>query len=150
MKRSSAASSPTLGIEFDPDMQTVFERFEIVYVDEDHRHHVRGHPHQRRDRRCRGSCARCSGSPRPRKSTGWTPTSSCMPDGSSFAVTPGVAPTEDDRTVGFLVDDLDDARRELVTTGVEVDEEISTNARFRYLHFRAPDGHLYELLEERG
>ena len=73
-----------------------------------------------------------------------------MPDGSSFAVTPGVAPTEDDRTVGFLVDDLDDARRVLLTAGVEVDEEISTNARFRYLHFRAPDGHLYELLEERG
>ena len=23
---------PTLGIEFDPDMQTVFERFEVVYV----------------------------------------------------------------------------------------------------------------------
>ncbi|MET0887968.1 MAG: VOC family protein [Mycetocola sp.] len=73
-----------------------------------------------------------------------------MPDGSSFAVTPGVAPTEDDRTVGFLVDDLDDARRELLSSEVEVDEEISTNAQFRYLHFRAPDGHLYELLEVRG
>jgi len=24
---------PTLGIEFDPDMQTVFERFEVVYVE---------------------------------------------------------------------------------------------------------------------
>ena len=73
-----------------------------------------------------------------------------MPDGSSFAVTPGVAPTEDDRTVGFLVDDLDDARRVLLAAGVEVDEEISTNARFRYLHFRAPDGHLYELVEARA
>ena len=41
-------------------------------------------------------------------------------------------------------------RRVLLASGVEVDEEISTNARFRYLHFRAPDGHLYELLEERG
>jgi catechol 2,3-dioxygenase-like lactoylglutathione lyase family enzyme len=65
-------------------------------------------------------------------------------------VTPGAAPTEDDRTVGFLVDDLDDARRVLLAAGVAVDEEIATNARFRYLHFRAPDGHLYELLEERG
>ena len=72
-----------------------------------------------------------------------------MPDGSSFAVTPGVAPTEDDRTVGFLVDDLDDARRELLQSGVEVDDEISSNDRFRYLHFRAPDGHLYELIERR-
>ena len=33
MKRSSAASCPTLGIEFDPDMPTVFERFEVVYVE---------------------------------------------------------------------------------------------------------------------
>ena len=72
-----------------------------------------------------------------------------LPDGSSFAVTPGVAPSEDDRTVGFLVDDLDDARRVLVASGVEVDDEISANAHFRYLHFRAPDGHLYELVEER-
>jgi len=73
-----------------------------------------------------------------------------MPDGSSFAVTPGVDPTEDDRTVGFLVDDLDDARRELESAGIEVDDEISANAAFRYLHFRAPDGHLYELVEKRG
>ena len=73
-----------------------------------------------------------------------------MPDGSSFAVTPGVAADEDDRTVGFLVDDLDEARRALLASGVEVDDDISTNAQFRYLHFRAPDGHLYELLEHRS
>ncbi len=72
-----------------------------------------------------------------------------MPDGSHLAVTPGVAPTEDDRTVGFLVDDLDAARGALLASGAEVDDEISTNAQFRYLHFRAPDGHLYELLEVR-
>lgn len=71
-----------------------------------------------------------------------------MADGSTFAVTPGVAPSEDDRTIGFRVDDLDDARLVLLASGVEVDDEISTNARFRYLHFRAPDGHLYELVEE--
>jgi glyoxylase I family protein len=73
-----------------------------------------------------------------------------LPDGSSFAVTPGVAPSEDDRTTGFLVDDLDDARRVLLASGVVVDAEISTNSRFRYLHFRAPDGHLYELVEARA
>jgi glyoxylase I family protein len=73
-----------------------------------------------------------------------------MPDGSSLAVTPGVAPGDDDRTIGFLVDDLDDAHRALVASGVEVDEEISVNERFRYVHFRAPDGHLYELLEDHG
>jgi catechol 2,3-dioxygenase-like lactoylglutathione lyase family enzyme len=72
-----------------------------------------------------------------------------LPDGSSFAVASSVPPDEDDRTVGFLVDDLDDARRVLLASGVEVDDEISANERFRYLHFRAPDGHLYELVEDR-
>lgn len=72
-----------------------------------------------------------------------------LADGSTFAVTAGVGSAEDDRTVGFLVDDLDGARRVLVDSGVEVDDEISSNARFRYLHFRAPDGHLYELVEAR-
>ncbi len=72
-----------------------------------------------------------------------------LPNGSSFAVTPGVAADEDDRTVGFLVDDLDDAFAELQRAGVEIDEEISVNSEFRYLHFRAPDGHLYELVEPR-
>jgi len=72
-----------------------------------------------------------------------------MPDGSSLAVTDGVTPPDDDYTVGFLVDDLDDARLALVASGVEVDDEISVNSQFRYLHFRAPDGHLYELVEPR-
>jgi glyoxylase I family protein len=74
-----------------------------------------------------------------------------LADGSTLAVTPGAdQEAEDDRTVGFLVDDLDAAHRELVDSGVEVDAEISGNARFRYLHFRAPDGRLYELVEERS
>ncbi|MFL6207015.1 MAG: VOC family protein [Acidimicrobiales bacterium] len=72
-----------------------------------------------------------------------------LPNGSSFAVTPGVAADEDDRTIGFLVDDIDEAFRELQAAGVEVDDEISVNAEYRYLHFRAPDGHLYELVELR-
>ena len=72
-----------------------------------------------------------------------------MPDGSSLAVTNGVTPPEDDYTVGFLVEDLEDARHELIASGVEVDDEISVNSQFRYLHFRAPDGHLYELVEPR-
>jgi len=70
-----------------------------------------------------------------------------MPNGSSFAVTPGVAAEEDDRTVGFLVDDLDEARRVLEVSGAEIDDEISVTSELRYLHFRAPDGHLYELIE---
>ena len=73
-----------------------------------------------------------------------------LPDGSSFAVAPGVPPEEDDRTIGFSVDDIDAARARLVGAGVWVDPEVSVNERFRYLHFRAPDGHLYELVEERS
>ena len=34
-------------------------------------------------------------------------------------------------------------------TGVWVDEEVAENDRYLYLHFRAPDGRLYELVEER-
>ena len=37
---------------------------------------------------------------------------------------------------------------ELHAAGVETDG-ISENARWRYTHFRAPDGKLYELVEER-
>jgi len=65
----------------------------------------------------------------------------------------GVAPPEDEgaaeRTIGLLVDDLDGAVAELHTAGVETDG-IAENARWRYTHFRAPDGKLYELVEERA
>jgi glyoxylase I family protein len=66
----------------------------------------------------------------------------------------GVAPPYPDslvaeRTVGLLVDDLDTAVAELHAAGVETDG-ISANARWRYTHFRTPDGRLYELVEERG
>jgi glyoxylase I family protein len=54
-----------------------------------------------------------------------------------------------ERTVGLIVADLDEAIRELHAAGVETDG-ISENARWRYSHFRAPDGKLYELIEERG
>ena len=72
-----------------------------------------------------------------------------LPDGSSFAVTPGVPHGEEDRTIGFSVDDIDEARAALDASGVWVDDEVAENERYRYLHFRAPDGHLYELVEER-
>jgi catechol 2,3-dioxygenase-like lactoylglutathione lyase family enzyme len=71
-----------------------------------------------------------------------------LPDGSSFAVAhPGdMEPAE--RTVGFLVDDVEQAWRELRDAGVAVDDEVSGNERHRYVHLRAPDGQLYELVEE--
>ena len=69
-------------------------------------------------------------------------------NGDVFAV---ARPHEEDdaaeHTIGFLVGDLDGAIAELHATGVETDG-ISENARWRYTHFRLPDGKLYELVEE--
>jgi catechol 2,3-dioxygenase-like lactoylglutathione lyase family enzyme len=69
-----------------------------------------------------------------------------LPDGSSFAVT---SPDDDgpERTVGFLVDDVTAAAAELASAGIAIDDEISSGPTLRYLHFRAPDGKLYELVE---
>jgi glyoxylase I family protein len=62
-------------------------------------------------------------------------------------------PDEEDgsaeRTVGLLVDDVESAAAELQAVGIETDG-INENARWRYTHFRAPDGMLYELVEERS
>jgi catechol 2,3-dioxygenase-like lactoylglutathione lyase family enzyme len=53
------------------------------------------------------------------------------------------------RTIGLLVDDVEAAATELHAAGFETDG-ISENARWRYTHFTAPDGKLYELVEERS
>ena len=71
-----------------------------------------------------------------------------LPDGSSFAV--AAADGMPERTVGFLVEDLDVAIAELRAAHVDIDDEVATNDRFRYVHFRAPDGQLYELVELRS
>lgn len=73
-----------------------------------------------------------------------------LPDGSSFAVASPWGMGETERTLGFLVADVEGAAEELRAAGVSVDEEISDNARDRYVHFRAPDGQLYELVERRS
>lgn len=73
-----------------------------------------------------------------------------LPDGSSFAVADTEAGDTDERTVGFLVADVEVAWHELQAAGVETDPEINVNSRYRYIHFRAPDGRLYELVEERS
>jgi glyoxylase I family protein len=72
-----------------------------------------------------------------------------LPDGSSFAVASpqGMGATE--RSLGFLVDDVDDAVAELTSAGVPVDAHVSSNQRERYVHFTAPDGQVYELVERR-
>ena len=71
-----------------------------------------------------------------------------QPDGSFFAVAGPREMGETSRMIGFLVADLEAAVAELRAAGVEVDEPAE-NDRHRYVHFRAPDGKLYELVQER-
>ena len=71
-----------------------------------------------------------------------------LPNGDVFAI--ATLHEEDgpaERTVGFLVDDLATAVDELHAAEIETDG-IMENDRYRYTHFRAPDGRLYELVEE--
>lgn len=73
-----------------------------------------------------------------------------LPDGSSFVVTSPDEPADLERTVGLLVSDVEQALRELRDAGISTDDEVSSSATQRYVHFRAPDGYLYELVEEVG
>jgi hypothetical protein len=72
-----------------------------------------------------------------------------LPDGSQFAVASPGGMGETARSIGFLVDDLDDALIVLANAGVHVGEKTE-NAGARYAHFRAPDDHLYELVERKA
>ncbi len=72
-----------------------------------------------------------------------------LPDGSYFAVASPGEMGETRRSIGFLVDDLDQAIAELSRRGVQVDSEPAENAAMRYAHFVAPDGRLYELIEHK-
>lgn len=72
-----------------------------------------------------------------------------LPDGSRFAVAHPRGMGDTSRSVGFLVASLDEAVAELRAAGVEVGDQPGENDRLRYVHFRAPGGKLYELIEER-
>ena len=72
-----------------------------------------------------------------------------LPDGSTFAVASPGGMGNTPRSIGFLVDDLDAAAADLRAAGV-VGGPIGENDRTRYLHFRAPDRELYELVERKG
>ena len=72
-----------------------------------------------------------------------------LPDGSRFGVADPRGMGDTSRTIGFLVDDLDAAAAELRAAGAWVADEAGVNHAERYLHFRAPDGALYELIERR-
>ena len=69
-----------------------------------------------------------------------------LADGSSFAVASPGGMGDSARSLGFLVEDLDEAVAELADAGVATDAP-ATNEAERYVHFTAPDGHLYELVE---
>jgi glyoxylase I family protein len=69
-----------------------------------------------------------------------------LPDDSSFAVASPGGMGKSARSLGFLVADLDEAIAELNAAGVATDAPAS-NGLERYVHFTAPDGHLYELVE---
>ena len=73
-----------------------------------------------------------------------------FPNGSSIAVVPPdwVAPPSD-TNLGFLVDDVAVATAELAARGIEPDGELRSNDEYRYQHFRAPDGRVFELLDRR-
>ncbi len=69
-----------------------------------------------------------------------------LPDGSSFAVASPGGMGESTRSLGFLVANLHEAIAELEAAGVTIGAP-AFNAVERYVHFTAPDGHLYELVE---
>jgi tRNA (adenine37-N6)-methyltransferase len=71
-----------------------------------------------------------------------------LPDGSTFVVTSPGERDESRRTVGFRVSDIDRACEAPREAGIASESAPAANSRFRYAHFRAPDGCLYELVEE--
>jgi hypothetical protein len=72
-----------------------------------------------------------------------------LEDGTVFAVAGPRALGETSRTIGLLVDDVDEALAELARAGVEPEGPVTRNDRMRYVHVRFPDGKLYELVDER-
>jgi catechol 2,3-dioxygenase-like lactoylglutathione lyase family enzyme len=51
---------------------------------------------------------------------------------------------------GFLVSDLDSAGDELRAAGAEIVLPVQRGGTRSWLHFRAPDGFVYELVEDSG
>jgi catechol 2,3-dioxygenase-like lactoylglutathione lyase family enzyme len=70
-------------------------------------------------------------------------------NGSSLAfVPPDFVEGPSDTLLGFLVDDVEAAAAELRGRGAEIDDEVRSGYGFRYVHFRAPDGRRFELVEQ--
>jgi catechol 2,3-dioxygenase-like lactoylglutathione lyase family enzyme len=73
-----------------------------------------------------------------------------LPDGARFAVADPCGMGDTSRSIGFLVENLDQAITELRASGVDVGDDPVDNDLMRYVHFRGPDGNLYELIEQRS
>jgi catechol 2,3-dioxygenase-like lactoylglutathione lyase family enzyme len=72
-----------------------------------------------------------------------------LPDGDRFEVFDADhadgAPYFDAPVVGFLVDDVAAGAAELEAAGVELLGPVVDLGESAWVHFRAPDGHVYEL-----
>jgi catechol 2,3-dioxygenase-like lactoylglutathione lyase family enzyme len=78
-----------------------------------------------------------------------------LPDGSKVEVFGPTNPTNRHFTTGpvagFLVDDVASATAELRQAGIEVVHESGVDQSGNaWVHFRAPDGRLYELTQDPG
>lgn len=74
-----------------------------------------------------------------------------LPDGSLVEVFAGGTkpPFEGAPVVGFRVDDLAEARRDLLAAGAEIVGGYGPNeSGYASIHFRAPDGNIYEVVED--
>jgi catechol 2,3-dioxygenase-like lactoylglutathione lyase family enzyme len=52
--------------------------------------------------------------------------------------------------VGFLVDDVEQARRELEVEGIEFIGPVERGGGMAWTHLRGPDGNVYELTQRQG
>jgi catechol 2,3-dioxygenase-like lactoylglutathione lyase family enzyme len=52
--------------------------------------------------------------------------------------------------VGFLVDDVTAAANELRTRGIEILHAVKDESGNAWVHFRAPDGNIYEFTQDAG
>jgi hypothetical protein len=72
-----------------------------------------------------------------------------LPDGDLFEVFDAQVFTDEFMThpvAGFLVDDIDGARAEMEAKGIQFIGPIHGDSQdYRWTHFRAPDGFVYEL-----
>jgi catechol 2,3-dioxygenase-like lactoylglutathione lyase family enzyme len=75
-----------------------------------------------------------------------------VPDGSTVEIFGPASQYNQHLThpvAGFLVSNLDDAVTELRAAGIEIVLPVQGGETRSWMHFRAPDGFIYELVEDR-